>query len=99
MNKFEQVSSDRHQMSLAVGLGPGGPRGTGEAGAGRLYSEVQCIMGNGYMGTLPSVDRQTHTSENITFPQLRWRALIFLKVLEYDKYNRTTHAWVARTYL
>ena len=30
-----------------------------------LYGEVQCINGNGHMGT----DRQTLT-ENITFPQL-----------------------------
>ena len=26
-------------------------------------------------GTLPSVDRMTVTSENITFPQLRWRSV------------------------
>ena len=64
MNKFEQVSSDGHQMSLAVGLGPGGPRGAGEAGAGRLNSEVQCIMGNGYMGTPSPMNRHTDTSEH-----------------------------------
>ena len=96
MNKFEQVSSGGHQMSLA-----GGPRsdgwspclmsgGTGpmsyvqgwgagaggamsDAGLGRaLYSKVQWIIGNGHMGT-PC--EQTETSENITFPQLRWRAV------------------------
>ena len=32
---------------------------------GSLYSEVQCIIGNG----------QTDTTENITFPQLRWCAV------------------------
>ena len=38
---------------------------------GAMYSEGQCIMGDGHRQTL--VDRQTHISENITFPQLRWR--------------------------
>ena len=44
MNKFEQVFSDGHQMSLAKGS---------------LCSEVQCIMGNGHMGSPFPVDRQT----------------------------------------
>ena len=35
-----------------------------------LYSEVQCIMGNG-----THVNRQTDTIENTTFPQLRWRVV------------------------
>ena len=39
-----------------------------------LYSEVQRIMGNGPMRT-PAMDRQTHTCENITLLQLRWREL------------------------
>ena len=45
---------------------------------GSLYSEVQCIMGNGHMGPLPyPVDRKmTDTTENITFPQLRWPVVI-----------------------
>ena len=38
-----------------------------------LYSEVQCITGNFHMGT-PC--EQTDTSEKITFPQLRWWAVI-----------------------
>ena len=42
-------------------------------GAGALYSEVQCIMGNGHM---ESPHGQTDSNENITFPQLRWRAVI-----------------------
>ena len=34
---------------------------------GALYSEVQCIMGNGHMGSpRPPVTRQT--TENTTFP-------------------------------
>ena len=35
---------------------------------GSLFTEVQCITGNGHMGT---PREQTDTSENITFPQLR----------------------------
>ena len=31
-------------------------------------------------GTLPSVDRMTFTSENITFPQLRWRSVNILQL-------------------
>ena len=58
MNKFEQVSSDGHQMSLAEGsqvswpgLGvPGFMSGGAEPG-GSLYNEVQYIMGNGNMGS------------------------------------------------
>ena len=46
-------------------------------GVGALYSEVQCIMGNGHMGHLPGQnDRQTDTTENITFLQLHFRAAI-----------------------
>ena len=76
VNKFEQVSGDSHQISLAGGLGwevpcptsgggqgqawgVSGPMSGGGAGpeqGGSLYSEVQCIMGNGHIG--PSVDRQ-----------------------------------------
>ena len=84
MNKFEQVSTDSHQMSLAEdchwgvlclmsGWGWGGPMSNVQ-GAGlklwTLYSEVQCIMGNG-----THVNRQTDTIENTTFPQLRWRVV------------------------
>ena len=72
VNKFEQVSSDDHQMSLVEGwrvpclmlrgLGPEGARAMRGAS---LYSEVQCIMGNGHMGPLPLwTDR--HGYENIT---------------------------------
>ena len=51
MNKFEQVSSLGHQMSLALGLGPytgegavSCTEGGGRPDQGALYSEVQCIM-------------------------------------------------------
>ena len=60
VNKFEQVSSNSHQMSLAGDrAGVGGPMSDAHgAGLGvGLYSEVQCIMGNGHMGT--SMKKQT----------------------------------------
>ena len=59
MNRFEQVSSDGHQMLLAgqqLGTGPVGVPcfwGEGVPILGGLYSEVQCIIGNGYMGSPP----------------------------------------------
>ena len=56
-------------VEKGVGLGPGGE-------AVELYSEIQCFMGNGYMGPLLHVNRQTDMTENITFPQLRWRAVM-----------------------
>ena len=43
VNKFKQ---DGHQMSLAV------RSHVQREGGWRLYSEVQCIMDNGHMGTL-----------------------------------------------
>ena len=51
VNKFEQVSSNGHQMSLGV-------RGSHIWG-GDLYSEVQIIIGNGHMG--PPIDKLTDT--------------------------------------
>ena len=49
VNKFEQVSSLGHMMSVARGVGL---ERRGADGWGFLYSEVQCIMGNGHMGPL-----------------------------------------------
>ena len=48
--------------------------GTGaEPGGGFMYSEVQCIMGNGHMGhPCGQTEWQTHVTENIAFPQLHW---------------------------
>ena len=52
MNKFEQVSSDDHQMSLAgAGRFLSSEVPCLEERAGALYSKVQCIMGNGHMGS------------------------------------------------
>ena len=60
VNKLEQVSSDGHQMSLVEGKwGPCPVRSMSGGGLGFLYSEIQCIMGNGHMGPLPHVDRIT----------------------------------------
>ena len=68
VNKFEKVASDSHQMSLAgghvwcPGAGLGVPtsdvQGVGPGGSitdvqRDHYSEVQCIMANGQMGTPP----------------------------------------------
>ena len=42
-----------------------------------MRSEVQCIMGNGHVGpTHEQTEIQTHMTENITFPQLRWRVVM-----------------------
>ena len=44
--------------------------GGGRAG-GVLYSEVQCIIGNGYKDTLPfPVKREIDTNKNINFQQV-----------------------------
>ena len=63
VNKFEQVSSDGNQMSLAGGDGAPCPvrfysqapkvSCPGLGWGGGLYNEVQCIMGNGHMGPSP----------------------------------------------
>ena len=61
VNKFEQVSSLRHQMSLVLGgigwdvpvqRGPMSRVGRDGARASRsFYGEAQCIMCNGHMGS------------------------------------------------
>ena len=65
MDKFEQVFSNDHQMSVAGILSWGRAMGVGWGYAGSdvlggarvrggvLYSEVQYIMGKGHMGPLP----------------------------------------------
>ena len=57
MKRFEQVSSDGHQMSLAWSWGLDG------------YSEVKLIMGNFHIGTPVHrmTDWRTDKYENITF--------------------------------
>ena len=66
LNRFPVLPT---KMSLAVRVGLGGGFCTVKSHVGRggsLYGEVQCIMCNGHMG--PPVNRQTGTTENITFP-------------------------------
>ena len=81
VNKFEQVSSLEHQMSLAGGLGLGlgggwsqcleGARlGPGQEGLLLMRSNASWVMIT--WDPLP-VDGQTHVGENITFPQLHWQ--------------------------
>ena len=62
---------------MSGGQDQGGPRSDVGCGWGwGLYSKVQCIMVI-VTGGFPCEqrDRQTDTSENITFSQLRWRAV------------------------
>ena len=45
-----------------------------------LHSEVQCILANGHMGSLPSLlpispGGRTEMTENFTFVQLQWQAV------------------------
>ena len=52
VNKFKQVSSVYHQISVARGSARPGRRGSMSDIHGALYSDIQCIMGNGQMGTI-----------------------------------------------
>ena len=58
---------------------------------GESWSEqvpvMTTIIGIGHMVTPPPVDRQTHCCENITFPQLRWRAVTMLCLLLKNRKN------------
>ena len=66
---------------LGMGLGRSQVSCPGDRGS--LYSQVQSIMGNGPMGTpCGQTEWQTHTTENITFTQLRWWAVIMQKTLK-----------------
>ena len=46
------MMSRKVPMSVVQGAGPEGPMSDAEAREA-LYSEIQCIMGNGHMGTHP----------------------------------------------
>ena len=52
-------------------------------GRGSLYGEMQFIMGIGHTPP-PFPCGQTDTTENITFPLLRWRALKMLVSIRVD---------------
>ena len=75
VNKFEQLSSLDHRMSVAGWWGPV-QRGGGAVPhiEGTLHSKVQCIMGIGHMAhpLNRQTDRQTDMIPNITFLQLPW---------------------------
>ena len=73
-NKFEQVSSPGHKMPLAGGWG----QGMGGHCTVRSYvcGGGPCTVRNNALYVMgPPVDRLTHTTENITFPQLHSRAV------------------------
>ena len=76
VNKFEQVFSNCHQMSLAGGWAGGVTclvsRGGDEARACTVRSNASWVM----VTWGPTLNRMTETTENITFLQLRWRAVI-----------------------
>ena len=61
MNKFEQISNLDHQM-LVAGEGlewSQCPMSAGDGFGGRLYCEIQCIIGNGHKGPpCEQTDRQ-----------------------------------------
>ena len=61
-------------MSLYTEI-PCSEEGQGQ-GWGSMYGEVQYIIDNCHMNRSPPVDKKTDTTENITFPQLLWRAVI-----------------------
>ena len=73
MNRFEQISLNGHQMSLAGGQGQDRGR----------YNKVQCIMGNGDMDTPIGrmTDWWTDKTETVTFPQLHLGAVIILLII------------------
>ena len=75
VNKFEQVSSDGHQMS-PVWRRSEVPRKEGGRGKEALDSAMQCIVGNVYLKLSPEPCGQTDTTENITFPKTYLRAII-----------------------
>ena len=62
---------DRQGVPQQWGLTSGVEQGWDAEGS--LCCKVQCIMGNWSHGTL--LNRMTGTTENITFPQLRWQAV------------------------
>ena len=74
MNKSEQGDRPRPGEGIPVQWGP---MSWGRGPGGYLCREVQYIMGNGHMVPPPCAqnDRQTYTTENIIFPQLRLRVV------------------------
>ena len=92
MNKFEQASSDGHQMSLVGMCGWEGPcshvQGVSSpsliSGEGQSWAGGVCTMRSNaswLMVTWGPPCVQTHTCENNTFPQIRWRVVITMKYI------------------
>ena len=76
MNKFEQVSSNQHQMSLAEGIQVWCP--------GRVPYHVTYPM----MHLMsPNTCQQTDSCENITFQQLLLQAVITICIVEKEVRN------------
>ena len=67
VNKFEQVSSDDHQMSLAGGNGLEGWWVCPGVGVGY---PLPCDLSHDVCDVIFPVSGQTHAYENITFSQL-----------------------------
>ena len=100
MNKFEQVSSDGHQMSLAEesqvswpGLGvPGFMSGGGQS------QGAACTMGSNTSWVMvtwdPHLGRQTHNCENITFQQLRSFSKLTLELFNLAYVTCTYLSWL-----
>ena len=90
LNRPSVMATRCHYHGVVLGIGLGGVpcQMFWYLGEGVLYSEVQCIMDNGHMG---SPCEQTDTSGNITFPQLRWRTVIIVvhKVLTLFHWGRS----------
>ena len=81
VNKFVQVSTDGHQMSLAGDEARAGGvlclmSGEGGTGSCTMRSNASRVMVTWGPPSPSHPYDQTDTSENITFPQLRWRAVI-----------------------
>ena len=66
VNKFEQVSSDDHQMSVAVGVG--------------LTSGIRAVGGTHVTWRPPQTECQIDTCENLIFVQLRLQEIITQKL-------------------
>ena len=66
-NKFEPLSSDDHHMPVA------GEKVRCLVSGGRVGPNASWVMVT--WGPQPPLNRMRDTCENITFPQLRWRAV------------------------
>ena len=68
VKKFEQISSDHHQMSVAGGVGCWGE------------GILPCDLSHGTFDYIPHLCEHTHVCENCTFPKLNLQAVIIHNV-------------------